>query len=68
MWKLVPLGKISIFKTLAFSRTIQLTLVTSVFSSNIDLIRNIQKNFLWDMQKLQKLNMQPYVVIMPLVV
>ena len=45
-WSL--LGKISIFKTLAFSKTIHLTLVTSVPSSTIDLLNKIQKEFLWD--------------------
>ena len=45
-WSL--LGKISIFKTLGFSKTIHLTLVTSVHSSTIDLLNKIQKEFLWD--------------------
>ena len=42
------LGKISIFKILAFSKIIHLTLVTSVPSSKIDLLNKIQKDFLWD--------------------
>ena len=41
------LGKIRIFKTLAFSKIIHLTLVTSVPSSAIDLLDEIQKDFLW---------------------
>ena len=41
------LGKIRIFKTLAFSKIIRLTLVTSVPSSAIDLLDEIQKDFLW---------------------
>ena len=41
------LGKITIFKTLAFSKIIHLTLVTSVPSSTIDLLNKIQKDFLW---------------------
>ena len=52
MWRLTNvslLGKIGVFKTLAFSKIIQLTLVTSV-------------------RKMQKLNIQPYVVITPMVV
>ena len=48
MWKirnLFLLGKISIFKTLAFSKIIHLTLVTSVPTSTIDLLNKIQKDF-----------------------
>ena len=51
MWRMKNwslLGKISIFKTLGFSKTIHLTLVTSVHSSTIDLLNKIQKEFLWD--------------------
>ena len=51
MWRmrnLSLLGKISIFKTLAFSKIIQLTLVTSVPSSTIDLLNKIQKDLLRD--------------------
>ena len=51
MWRLRNLsllGKISIFKTLAFSKIIHLTLVTSVPSFAIDLLNKIQKDFLWD--------------------
>ena len=40
------LRKISIFKTLAFSKNIHLTLVTSVLSSTIGLLDKIQKDFL----------------------
>ena len=50
MRNLFLLGKISIFKTLAFSKTIRLTLVTSVPSSTIDLLNKIQKDFLWDIK------------------
>ena len=42
------LGKIRIFKTLAFSKIIHLTLVTTVPFSTIDLLNKIQKDFLWD--------------------
>ena len=48
MRNLSLLGKISIFKTLAVSKIIHLTLVTSVPSSTIDLLHKIQKDFLWD--------------------
>ena len=51
MWRMKNwslLGKISIFKALGFSKTIHLTLVTSVHSSTIDLLNKIQKEFLWD--------------------
>ena len=41
------LGKISIFGTLAFSKNIHPTLVTSVPSFTIDLSNNIQKDFPW---------------------
>ena len=48
MRNLYLLVKISIFKTLAFSKIIHLTLVTSVPSSTIDLLNKIQKDILWD--------------------
>ena len=41
------LGKISIFGTLAFSKNIHPTLVTSIPSFTIDLSNNIQKDFPW---------------------
>ena len=50
MWRmrnLSLLDKISIFKTLASSKIIHLTLVTSV-PSTTDLLNKIQKDFLWD--------------------
>ena len=37
-----------LFKTLAFSKIIHLTLVTYVPSSTIDLLNKMQKEFLWD--------------------
>ena len=67
MRNLFLLGKISVFKTLAFSKIIHLPLVTSVPSSTIDLLNKIQKDFLWDKQ-MEKLIIQPYVVITPMVV
>ena len=67
MRNLFLLGKISIFKTLAFSKIIHLPLVTSVPSSTIYLLNKIQKDFLWDKQ-MEKLIIQPYVVITPMVV
>ena len=48
MWRMRNLsliGKINIFKTLAFSKIIHLTLVTSAPSSTIDLLNKIQKDF-----------------------
>ena len=48
MRNLSLLDKISIFKTLAFSKIIHLTLVISAPFSTIDLLNKIQKNFLWD--------------------
>ena len=53
MWRMRNLslvGKISIFKTFAFSKIIHLTLVTYVPSSTIDLLNKIQKDFLWDIK------------------
>ena len=50
MWRmrnLSLLGKINIFKTLTFSKIINLTLVTSV-PSTIDFLNKIQKDFLWE--------------------
>ena len=50
MWRMRNLylsSKICIFKILDFSKTIHLTLVTSVPSA-IDLLNKIQKDFLWD--------------------
>ena len=51
MWRmgnLSLLGKISLFKTLAFSKIIDLTLVKSEPSSTIDLLNKMQKDILWD--------------------
>ena len=70
MWRMRKLylsSKISIFKTLAFSKTIHLTLVTSVPSSTIHLLNKIQKIFLCD-KKMQKLNIQAFVMITLMVV
>ena len=50
MWRmknLSLLGKISIFKTLAFSKIIYLTLVAFVPSSTMNLLNKIQKDILW---------------------
>ena len=51
MRNLSLLGKISIFKILAFSKIIHVTLVTSVRSSTNHLINEIQKDVLWDTEK-----------------
>ena len=70
MWiirNLSLLCKINILKTLAFPKIIQLTLVASVPSSTIDLLIKITRDVLWD-KKMQKLNIQPYIVIMLMVV
>ena len=70
MWRrrnLSLLGKISIFKNLAFSKIIHLTLVTSVHSSTNHLINKIQKKVLWDTASV-KINMQLHVMIRPRVV
>ena len=70
MWRrrnLSLLGKISIFKNLAFSKIIHLTLATSVHSSTNHLINKIQKEVLWDTASV-KINMQLHVMIRPRVV
>ena len=56
MRKLSLLGKISIFKILAFSKIIHLTLVTSVPFSTNDLLNKIQKDVLWGTKSV-KINM-----------
>ena len=45
------LGKITIFKTLAFSKFIHRDLVTSVPTATIELLSKIQKDFLWGKNK-----------------
>ena len=40
-------GKITTFKTLVFSKIIHLALATNVPTSFTDLLKNIQKEFLW---------------------
>ena len=44
-------GKITIFKTLALSKTIHLALVTNVPTATTGLISKIQKEFLWGKDK-----------------
>ena len=70
MWRmrnLSLLDKINFFKILDFSKTIHLTLVTSVPSSTIDLLNKIKKTFCGT-RKMQKLSIHPYVVITPIAV
>ena len=67
MRNLSLLGKISIFKILAFSKIIHLTLVTSVPSSANDFLNKIQKDVLWGTKSV-KVNMQLHVMIRPRVV
>ena len=70
MWRmrnLSLLDKINFFKILGFSKTIHLTLVTSVPSSTIDLLNKIKKTFCGT-RKMQKLSIHPYVVITPIAV
>ena len=47
MRNLSLLGKINVFKPLAFSTIIHLTLVTSVPFSTIEFLSKIQNDFLW---------------------
>ena len=48
---------------LALSKIIHLALVTNVPTATIELLRKIQKEFLWGKISL-KINMKPYVMIM----
>ena len=48
---LSPLGKIIIFKTLAYSKIIHLALVTNVTIATTELLSKIQKEFLWGKNK-----------------
>ena len=66
IWKmrnLTLLGKITIFKKLAFSKIIHLALVTNVPTATIELLSKMQKDFLLGKNK-SRLNMTPYVMIM----
>ena len=65
IWKmrnLTLLGKITIFKKLAFSKIIYLALVTNVPTATIELLSKMQKDFLLGKNK-SRLNMTPYVMI-----
>ena len=46
-------GKITIFKTLAISKVIDLALVTNVLQVIIDQLNRIQKDFIWNRKYLQ---------------
>ena len=63
MQNLSCLGKIVIFNMLALSKIIHLALVANVPTATIELLRKIQKEFLWGKISL-KINMKPYVMIM----
>ena len=54
IWRMRDLtlkGKVTIFKSLAISKTVHLALVTNIPVSNIDLLIKIQKEFLWGKKK-----------------
>ena len=59
-------GKIIIFKTLAISKIIHLSLVTNVPTEIINKLNKIQKE-LFGMETTQKLNPPPYVTSMKVV-
>ena len=59
-------GKITIFKTLAISKIIHLSLVTNVPTQIINELNKIQKN-LFEMETTQKLNTPPYATNMKMV-
>ena len=51
--KLTVQGKITIFKTLAISKVIRLTLVTNVPQVIIDQLNKFQKDFIWNRKHLK---------------
>ena len=49
LWRTITLeGKLKIFKTLALSETVYLTLITSFSKQLIKEMQKIQKAFIWD--------------------
>ena len=60
MRNLTVKGKITIFKTLAISKIIHLSLVTNVPTEIINKLNKIQKEF--GMETTQKLNTPPYLM------
>ena len=59
-------GKITIFKTLAISKIIHLSLFTNVLTEIFNELNKIQKE-LFGMETTKKLNTPPYVTIMEIV-
>ena len=48
-------GRITVFKSLAVSKVIHLLLITKLHNNTIDILYEMQKNFIWQ-EKRQKLN------------
>ena len=48
-------GRITAFKSLAVSKVIHLLLITKLHNNTIDILYEMQKNFIWQ-EKRQKLN------------
>ena len=44
-------GRITVFKSLAISKVVKLLLITKLHNNTIDLMYNIQKNFIWKDKK-----------------
>ena len=53
MRKLTLEGKITIFKSLAILKIVQLAIITKVPNTLIDELKQIQKDFLWDNKKVK---------------
>ena len=44
-------GRITVFKSLTFSKVIRLLLITKLHRNTIDLLHKIQKKFIWQGKK-----------------
>ena len=47
-------GKVLVFKSLAISKIVHLSLITTVPHAIINQLNNIKKNFIWNGKKIQK--------------
>ena len=56
-------GRITVFKALAISKIIHLSMTISIHKTTINQLEKIQKDFVWHGKNL-KLNMKPFVEIM----
>ena len=51
MRQLILEGRITVFKSLGFSKLMHLLLITKLHNNTIDLLRKISKNFTWQGNK-----------------